>query len=229
MTLGSWVAVNMWVSQIFMPLNFLGSVYGMIVQSLVDIRNLSELLMAHPDIVDEPGATDIMIGAPKKLDGGNNTNSSSSGNSGNSSVSVSDIEMMQVSKAGETSGEFKLSKSQPGVKVEFKNIHFNYPAQPVEKGLKDVSFTVLPGTTTAIVGSTGAGKTTISRLLFRFYDPKEGTVCIDGKNIKNYTQQSVRRIVGIVPQDTVLFNDTIKYNIRYGKMDATDEEVLYYI
>ena len=71
----------------------------------------------------------------------------------------------------------------------------------------------------------GAGKTTISRLLFRFYDPLSGQVLINGKDIKKHTQQSVRRLVGIVPQDTVLFNDTVKYNIRYGDMNASDEEV----
>ena len=112
-----------------------------------------------------------------------------------------------------------------GVGVRFDNISFHYPAQPEEKGLQNVSFEMLPGSTTAIVGGTGAGKTTISRLLFRFYDPKGGAIYIDGQNIRDATQKSVRSMIGIVPQDTVLFNDTIRYNIRYGRQDATDEEV----
>jgi ATP-binding cassette subfamily B protein len=85
---------------------------------------------------------------------------------------------------------------------------------------------VSPGTTTAVVGHTGAGKTTISRLLFRFYDPLEGEVLINGKDIKKFTQQSVRRAVGIVPQDTVLFNDTILHNIQYGNFNATFQQVV---
>ena len=112
-----------------------------------------------------------------------------------------------------------------GVGVEFKEVSFHYPTQPPEKGLKRVSFTLPAGTTTAVVGSTGAGKTTLSRLLFRFYDPLEGSVMIDGQDINISTQQSVRGLIGFVPQDTVLFNDSIAYNIRYGRQDATDEEV----
>lgn len=93
------------------------------------------------------------------------------------------------------------------------------------KGLKGVTFHVPAGTTTAIVGHTGAGKTTISRLLFRFYDPLSGTVEFNGLDISDYTQRSVRGLVGIVPQDTVLFNDTILYNIQYGKQTASFAEV----
>jgi ATP-binding cassette subfamily B protein len=88
-----------------------------------------------------------------------------------------------------------------------------------------VSFTVPAGATVAIVGPSGAGKSTISRLLFRFYDPQEGRILIDGQDISSVTQASLRAALGIVPQDTVLFNDTIAYNIRYGRIDATDAEV----
>ena len=91
--------------------------------------------------------------------------------------------------------------------------------------LKDVSFEVPAGKMVAIVGPSGAGKSTISRILFRFYDIESGRVTIDGQDIRDVTQASLRAAIGVVPQDTVLFNDTIFYNIRYGRPDATDEEV----
>ena len=109
-------------------------------------------------------------------------------------------------------------------KIEFKNVNFSYNQN--RQILHDVSFTVAPNTTTAIVGKSGAGKSTLSRLLFRFYDINSGEVLIDGQNIARITQSSLRRAIGIVPQDTVLFNDTLGYNIRYGRPDATQTEVL---
>ena len=110
-----------------------------------------------------------------------------------------------------------------GGEVRFENVFFAYdPARPI---LKDVSFTVPAGRMVAIVGPSGAGKSTISRLLYRFYDVTEGRVLIDGQDVRDVEQASVRQAIGIVPQDTVLFNDTIRYNIRYGRPDATDAEV----
>jgi ATP-binding cassette subfamily B protein len=107
--------------------------------------------------------------------------------------------------------------------VRFDDVRFAYdPERPILKGL---SFEVPAGKTVAIVGPSGAGKSTISRLLFRLYDVSGGTISIDGQNIREVTQASLRRSIGMVPQDTVLFNDTIRYNIRYGRWDATDEEV----
>jgi ABC-type transport system involved in Fe-S cluster assembly fused permease/ATPase subunit len=119
----------------------------------------------------------------------------------------------------------KLRNQNGGVDIDFNDVTFHYDEQPAHKGLKGISFHVPAGTTTAIVGHTGAGKTTISRLLFRFYDPIEGSVEMGGFDIKNYTQKSIRGCIGIVPQDTVLFNDTVLHNIRYGRYDATMEEV----
>ncbi|KAF8561660.1 hypothetical protein P879_11244, partial [Paragonimus westermani] len=91
--------------------------------------------------------------------------------------------------------------------------------------LKNVSFRVPSGRTVALVGQSGAGKSTIVRLLFRFYDVIEGEVLIDSQNVRYVTQSSLRQIIGVVPQDTVLFNETIRYNVRYGRQVATDEEV----
>lgn len=108
--------------------------------------------------------------------------------------------------------------------IKFSNVDFHY--DPERKILKDVSFEVPPGKTVAIVGPSGAGKSTISRLLFRFYDVTGGSIEIDNQNITQVQQKSLRNAIGMVPQDTVLFNDTIAYNIRYGRVDATEDEVI---
>jgi len=107
--------------------------------------------------------------------------------------------------------------------IRFDNVSFSYdPARPILKG---ISFEVPAGKTIAIVGPSGAGKSTISRLLYRFYDIQSGSISIDGQNVSGLTQKSLRAAIGMVPQDTVLFNDTIAYNIRYGRIDASEEEV----
>ncbi|RYE46217.1 MAG: ABC transporter ATP-binding protein/permease [Hyphomicrobiales bacterium] len=110
-----------------------------------------------------------------------------------------------------------------GPVVKFEDVKFHYDAdRPILKG---ISFEVPAGKTIAVVGPSGAGKSTISRLLYRFYDVIEGKVTIDGQDLRDVTQESLRAAIGMVPQDTVLFNDTIAYNIRYGRPDATDAEV----
>jgi ATP-binding cassette subfamily B protein len=107
--------------------------------------------------------------------------------------------------------------------VRFEDVHFAYnPERPILKG---VSFEVPAGHTVAIVGPSGAGKSTISRLLFRFYEPASGRILIDGQDIADVQQASLRKVIGMVPQDTVLFNDTIGYNIQYGRWDASPEEM----
>ncbi|MDH3228323.1 MAG: ABC transporter ATP-binding protein/permease [Alphaproteobacteria bacterium] len=110
-----------------------------------------------------------------------------------------------------------------GGEIVFEGVDFGYdPRRPI---LRDVGFTVPPGRTVAIVGPSGAGKSTISRILFRFYDVAGGSVRIDGQDIRHVSQSSLRAAIGIVPQDTVLFNDTIYYNIRYGRPDASPAEI----
>ncbi|PPJ47128.1 ABC transporter ATP-binding protein/permease [Rhizobium sp. KAs_5_22] len=129
-----------------------------------------------------------------------------------------EVDAEVVDKPGAT----ELSIRQGGA-IAFKDVHFAYdPQRPILKG---ISFEVPAGKTVAVVGPSGAGKSTISRLLYRFYDIQQGSITIDGQDVRDITQKSLRAAIGMVPQDTVLFNDTIAYNIRYGRPSASDADI----
>ncbi|MEC8196175.1 MAG: ABC transporter ATP-binding protein/permease, partial [Pseudomonadota bacterium] len=139
------------------------------------------------------------------------------------------VDMGEMFDLLEQPAEVTDKPQAPGLKVsgghvQLKDVQFGYDAErPILNG---VSLDVAPGKTVAIVGSSGSGKSTIGRLLFRFYDVNSGSLSIDGQDVRDITQESLHAQIGVVPQDTVLFNDTIRYNIAYGRDGATEEEVI---
>ena len=199
MSVGDLVMVQGLVFQLTLPLNILGTVYNQVRQAATDMQAMQRLQQLRPEVASHPDAPPLVL--------------------------------------------------THGGRVQFDNVYFRYgAAEPRADGsaaadggcgggtaaaaaasddylLRGVSFSVEPGQTVAIVGTSGSGKSSILRLLCRFYDPQSGRVTIDGHDLRDVDLDSVRAVLGVVPQDVVLFNDTVEYNLRYGRLEATADEV----
>ena len=172
-SLGDFVMINAFLIQLYIPLNFLGSVFRELKHALIDLQRMFDLLEEPAEIMEKSDASPLVVDR----------------------------------------GE-----------VRYAQVDFAY--NPDRQILFDVTFTIPAGKKVAVVGTSGSGKSTLARLLFRFYEVSDGCICIDGQDIRDVTLDSLRAAIGIVPQDTVLFNNTIGYNIRYGRPDASNEEIV---
>lgn len=169
---GLFVLVLTYMAQLQAPLNFLGTFYRSIQQSMINAERMLELFKERPTVVDEPTAEEL-----------------------------------------------------PSCQGEIRYNDVNFAYDPRKPALKGLSFRCAPGTTTALVGESGGGKSTVFRLLYRFYNLDGGSIQVDGHDVKDVTIDSLRRHIGVVPQDTVLFNESLMYNLKYANVNATDEEV----
>ena len=169
---GLFVLVLTYMAQLQAPLNFLGTFYRSIQQSMINAERMLELFKERPTVVDEPTAEEL-----------------------------------------------------PSCQGEIRYNDVNFAYDPRKPALKGLSFRCAPGTTTALVGESGGGKSTVFRLLYRFYNLVGGSIQVDGHDVKGITIDSLRRHIGVVPQDTVLFNESLMYNLKYANVNATDEQV----
>ena len=205
MMIGEMLAFLQYSMQIIMSFLFITMMFIMVPRAAVSAQRIGKVLVVEPSVKDSPAA---VSGSQVKSE----------------AAAVSDSQVKGKAAAiSDSQGSTKEAPVSKGI-LEFENVSFAYPDSK-EKTLCDINFTVSPGKTTAIIGGTGSGKTTLVRLITRFYDVTGGRILLDGNDIRDIPQKDLRDVIGYVPQKGILFSGTIADNLRFGKEDASPEEM----